>query len=65
MTSELLLGSWGPQIVAYTRQYPWQVFAVVLVGLLLLHSIFSRRQSSGGVGGDLDFFDGDGGSCGD
>ena len=33
---ELLLGSWGPRIVAYTQQYPWRVFAAVLVLVLLL-----------------------------
>jgi hypothetical protein len=61
---ELLLGSWGPQIVAYTQQYPWRVFAAVLVAILLLDLMFRKnRSSSGGDIGGFDFVDGDG--CGD
>jgi len=30
---EFLLGSWGPQILAYSQQYPWRVFAAVLVAI--------------------------------
>jgi uncharacterized membrane protein YgcG len=67
---ELLLGSWGPQIVAYSQQYPWRVFAAVLVATLLVPDLMFRkkRSSSGGDGGDIsgfDFGDGDGGGCGD
>jgi hypothetical protein len=63
---ELLLGSWGPQIAATTQQYPWRVFAAVLVLVLLLDMMFRRTR---GTGGDADIggwdFDGDGGGCGD
>jgi len=65
---ELLFGTWSPQIIAYSQQYPWRVFAAVLVAILLLDLMFRRRSSSGGDGGDFsgfDFGDGDGGGCGD
>ena len=65
---ELLLGSWGPQVVAYTQQYPWRVFAAVLVGVLLLDMMFRKNRGTSGdadIGGwDLGG-DGDGGGCGD
>ena len=70
---ELLVGSWGPQIaayarqvVAYSQQYPWRVFAAGLVAILLLDTISRKRSSPAGDGlepGGLDFGDGDG--CGD
>jgi len=60
---ELLLGTWGAQIVAYSHQYPWRVFAAVLVAVLLMDLMF-RKQSSG-TGGDLDLDGGDGGCGGD
>ena len=28
---EFLFGTWSPQIIAYSQQYPWRVFAAVLV----------------------------------
>jgi hypothetical protein len=65
---QLLFGTWGSQIIAYSAQYPWRVFAAVLAAILLLDLMF-RKQS--GSGGDLDIggFDcggeGDGGGCGD
>jgi hypothetical protein len=61
---ELLFGTWGLQIVAYSQQHPWHVFAAVLVAVLLMDLMF-RRQSSG-TGGDLDFGDlsGGDGDCG-
>jgi hypothetical protein len=64
---ELLLGTWGPQLVAYSRQYPWRVFAAVLTGILLLDMMFRKnRGSSGDAGvGGWDFGDGDGGGCGE
>jgi hypothetical protein len=63
---ELLFGSWGPQIVAYSQQYPWPVFAAVLVAILLLDLVFRKnRSSSGGDIGGFDFGDGDGGGCGE
>jgi hypothetical protein len=65
---ELLFGplllTWGPQIIGYVRQYPWRVFAAVLVFVLLMDLMFRKR--SRGSGGDdfggLDF--GGDGDCG-
>jgi hypothetical protein len=68
--NEWLFGSWAP-LLAYSRQYPLQVFAGVLVfaqfAILLLHMMFGRatRGSDGGDIGGWDFGDGDGGGCGD
>jgi hypothetical protein len=70
--NELLFGPWGP-LFASTGQYPWRVFAAVLVlaqlGILVMHMIFGEKGSSrGGDGGDIggwDFGDGDGGGGGD
>ena len=60
---ELLFGSWGPQIVAYTQQYPWRVFAAVLVSVLLLDMLFRKNRGTTGDAGGWDFgSDGDGGS---
>lgn len=64
---QLLFGTWGLQIVAYSTQYPWRVFAVVLAATLFLD--FMLRERSSGTGGDLDIggfdFGGDGdGDCG-
>ena len=39
---ELLFGTWGPQIVAYSQQNPWRVFAMVLVTVLLLDLLFQE-----------------------
>jgi hypothetical protein len=52
--SELLFGTFGPDIVAYARHYPWKVFAAVLCGGLLLFTIL-RPNASQGAGGDFDF----------
>jgi hypothetical protein len=60
---ELLFGTWGLQIVAYSQQHPWRVFAAVLVAVLLMDLMF-RKQSSG-TGGDLDLGGGDGDCGGD
>ena len=63
---EFLFGTWSPQIIAYGQQYPWRVFAAVLVAILLLDLMFRKRSSSdGGDFGGLGFGDGDGGGCGD
>jgi hypothetical protein len=64
---ELLLGSWGSRIAAFTQQYPWRVFAAVLVLVLLLDMLLRQTR---GTSGDADIggwdFGGDGdGSCGD
>jgi len=70
---ELLVGSWGPQIaaygqqvIAYSLQYPWRVFAACLAAILLVDLM--RRKQSSGTGDSPDFggldFGGDGGDCG-
>lgn len=65
---ELLFGplllTRGPQIIGYVRQYPWRVFAAVLVFVLLMDLMFRKRSSRGGDGGfsGLDF--GGDGDCG-
>ena len=70
---ELLFGplllTWGPPVLAFIKQHPWQLFAALLVFVLLLDLIF-RKRSSSSDGGDLGLFDsggdGDGdGGCGD
>ena len=65
---ELLLGTWGRQIVVATQQYPWRVFAAVLVLVLLLDMMFRLNRGSGGdadIGGWDCGGDGDGAGCGD
>jgi hypothetical protein len=63
---ELLFGTWSPQIIAYSRQYPWRVFAAVLAAILLLDLMFRRNHaSSGGDAGIGGWDSGDGGGCGD
>ncbi|HZC98103.1 MAG TPA: hypothetical protein VE267_18640 [Bradyrhizobium sp.] len=65
---ETLLGTWGPQIIAYSQQHPWHVFALLLVAILLMDLMFGKRSSAGGDGGDFGGFDfggGDGDGCGD
>ena len=65
---ELLFGSWGPQIVgfgrqvvAYSLQYPWRVFAAVLVVGMLMDMMFRKQPAGDGIDG-FDFGgDGDGG----
>jgi hypothetical protein len=63
---ELLFGIWSPQLISYRQQHPWRVFAIVLVGILVLDMMFREDRSGGdsGVGG-WDLGDGDGGGCGD
>jgi hypothetical protein len=63
---ELLFGTWGAQITAYSQQHPWRVFAAGLIALLLMDLMFRKRSSGAGDGpelGGLDFGGGDG--CGD
>jgi hypothetical protein len=71
---ELLFGplllTWGLPSLAFIKQHPWQVFAAVLVFVLLMDLMLRKRSSSrSGDGGDLGLFDlGDGsgdGGCGD
>jgi hypothetical protein len=61
---ELLPGSWGPQIVAFSKQNPLQVLAVTLIAISLLITLFFGVR--GTDGGDTSFGDGDGdgGGCG-
>jgi hypothetical protein len=58
---ELLLGTWGSQLIAYAAHNPWRVFAAVLVAVLLLDLMRrSWQRSSGGEFDGLGFGDGDG-----
>jgi hypothetical protein len=54
---ELLFGplllTWGPQLIGYVRQYPWRVFAAVLVFALLMDLMFRKRSRGSGDGGDF------------
>ena len=63
-----LFGTWGHDILAYSRQYPAPVLAVVLAGIsIVINLVFGTRGSGSGdldIGG-YDFGDGDGGGCGD
>ena len=64
---EFLLGSWGPQAVAFTRQNPFQVASVVLtmVSLLLTLTLGVRGFGGGDAGGSgRPDGDSDSGSCG-
>lgn len=62
---ELLFGTLGLQVFAYTEQHPWRVFAAVLAAVLLIDVMFRQRSSKGGDlddPGGLDFgSDGDSG----
>ena len=68
---ELLFGplllTWGPKIIDYVRQYPWRVFAAVLVFVLLMDLMFRKRSRGSGDGGDFGGLDfgGDGDCSGD
>jgi len=63
---ELLFGTWSPRILAYGQQYPWRVFAALLVGALVLDLMFGKGRSRGDAGVvGWDFGDGDGDGCGD
>ena len=69
---ELLFGTWGPQLLwlgryvaAWSLQYPWRVFAGVLVAILLVDLMFRKRSSGTGDWPELDFGGGDGDGCGD
>ena len=51
---DLLLGSWGPQIAAFTKQNPLQVLAVVLTAIgIAITLIFGVRGSGSGDGGSI------------
>jgi len=62
---EFLLGSWGPQTIAFTRQNPLQVTCVALtLAAIVLTLIFGSRGFGGDGGGSWADSDGDGGGCG-
>lgn len=67
---ELLFGplllTWGPKIIDYVRQYPWRVFAAILVFALLMDLMFRKgSRGSGGDGGEFSGLDfGGDGDCG-
>jgi hypothetical protein len=62
--NELLLGSWVPQIVDYSHQYPLRVLIAVLSGTSIVLTLMFGRPSWSGGGDDFsgfDFGDNDGG----
>ena len=62
---EFLLGSWGPQIAALTKQNPLQVLGVALTAVsILLTLILGVRGFGSGDSGGCSFGDGDGDGCG-
>ena len=62
---ELLFGSWGPQIAAFTKQNPLQVVAVILVAITIVITLmFGTRGSGSGDAGGCSLGEGDGGGCG-
>jgi len=66
---ELMLGTWGPELVAYSQQNPLRTVAALLgVTSIVLTLMFGKPSSSGDGGGDSGGFyfgDGDGGDSGD
>jgi hypothetical protein len=57
---ELLLGSWGPQIAAFTKQNPLQVLAATLTAVsIVLTSILGVRGIGSGDAGGCSFDDAD------
>ena len=64
---ELLLGSFGNQLVAFVSRHPWPIFAGLLVVTLIVIDLLKNNRSSASAGGDVDlgFFLGDGGGDGD
>jgi hypothetical protein len=64
---ELLLGTWWPEIIAYSQHYPWRGPAAVLSATSIVLTLMFGRPSLSGGGDDfsgIDIGDGDGG-CGD
>jgi hypothetical protein len=63
---DMLLGTWGPQIVALCQQRPLQVLAIVLtVFSIVMTVILGVRGFGTDDPGGASFGDGDGGGCGD
>ena len=62
---ELLLGSWGPQVAAFTKQNPLQLLAAALTAVsIVLTLILGVRGFGSGDAGGSSFDDGDSGGCG-
>jgi hypothetical protein len=62
---ELVLGSWGPPIAAFTKQNPLQMLAVALTAVsIVLTLIFGVRSFGSDDAGGGSFGDSDGGDCG-
>jgi hypothetical protein len=62
---ELLLGSWGPQIAAFTKQNPLQVLAAALTAVsIVLTLAFGVRGFGSDDAGGGSFDDSDSGGCG-
>jgi hypothetical protein len=62
---ELLLGSWGPQITAFTKQNPLQVLSVALTAISIVTTlILGVRGFGSDDAGGCSFDDSDGGGCG-
>jgi hypothetical protein len=66
--NELLLGSWGPQLLAYCSQYPAHVAIAALSAVSIVIILTFGRPSASGDGADFSGFgcgDSDGDGCGD
>ena len=63
---ELLFGSWGPQIVAFTKQNPLPVISMVVIALSTAITLAIGMRGCGGDAGGGIYADGDssGGDCG-
>jgi hypothetical protein len=62
---ELLFGSWGPQIAAFTRQNPLQVISLAMLAVTVAITLaFGVRGFGGDGGSSFADSDGDGGGCG-
>jgi hypothetical protein len=62
---EFLLGTWWPEIIAYSQHYPLRVLAAVLSATSIVLTLTFGRPSLSGGGDDFSGFDigdGDGGS---
>ena len=47
---EFLLGSWGPQIAAFTKQNPLQVLSVELTAVSIVLTLIFGAEDLGGCG---------------
>jgi hypothetical protein len=65
---ELLLGTWGPQLLAYCQQYPAHVAIGAMSAVSIVIILTFGRLSWSGDGTDLSGFgvgDSEGDGCGD